>query len=35
MAVMAKDIRFCTTPDGVNIAYATKGDGPLLVVPPG
>lgn len=23
---MAKDIRFCTTSDGVNIAYATEGD---------
>ena len=26
-----QDIRFCTTPDGVSIAYATVGDGPPLV----
>lgn len=26
-----QEIRFCTTPDGVNIAYATAGDGPPLV----
>ncbi len=32
---MEQDIRFCTTSDGVSIAYATVGDGPALVVPPG
>ena len=32
---MAPDIRFCTTPDGVKIAYSAEGDGPLLVAPPG
>lgn len=26
-----QDIRFCTTPDGVRIAYATSGTGPPLV----
>ena len=29
-----QDIRFCTTSDGVTIAYSTAGDGPPLVVPP-
>jgi len=28
---MEQDIRFCTTPDGVRIAYATAGEGPPLV----
>jgi class 3 adenylate cyclase/pimeloyl-ACP methyl ester carboxylesterase len=28
---MEQQIRFCTTSDGVNIAYATAGDGPPLV----
>jgi len=28
-------IQFCTTPDGVRIAYAVEGEGPFLVVPPG
>ena len=28
---MDQDIRFCTAPDGVRIAYATVGDGPPLV----
>jgi pimeloyl-ACP methyl ester carboxylesterase len=28
-------IRYCTTEDGVRIAYATMGDGPPLVVCPG
>jgi pimeloyl-ACP methyl ester carboxylesterase len=28
-------IRFCTTADGVRIAYATLGQGPALVFPPG
>lgn len=27
-------IRFCTTPEGVRIAYATAGQGPALVIPP-
>ena len=29
---MEQQIRFCTTSDGVNIAYATAGQGPALVV---
>ena len=29
---MEQQIRFCTTPDGVRIAYATVGGGPPLVV---
>ena len=28
---MEQQIRFCTSPDGVTIAYATVGDGPPLV----
>jgi pimeloyl-ACP methyl ester carboxylesterase/predicted Ser/Thr protein kinase len=28
---MRQDIRFCTAPDGVRIAYATSGEGPPLV----
>jgi len=28
---MEQDIRFCTAPDGVNIAYATSGDGPPIL----
>lgn len=28
---MKQDIRFCTAPDGVNLAYATSGNGPPLV----
>ena len=28
---MQQEIRFCTTPDGVRIAYATAGQGPPLV----
>jgi len=32
---MEQQIHFCTTPDGVRIAYATVGKGPALVVPPG
>jgi pimeloyl-ACP methyl ester carboxylesterase/DNA-binding CsgD family transcriptional regulator len=30
---MNQDIRFCTTADGVRIAYAVSGKGPLLVMP--
>ncbi len=30
-AVMKQEIRFCTTPDGVQIAYSSVGDGPPLV----
>ncbi len=30
-AVMNQEIRFCTTPDGVQIAYSSVGDGPPLV----
>ena len=29
------DVRFCTRQDGVRIAYATVGNGPLHVLPPG
>jgi pimeloyl-ACP methyl ester carboxylesterase len=32
---MDKQIHFCTTSDGVRIAYATAGAGPELVCPPG
>jgi class 3 adenylate cyclase/pimeloyl-ACP methyl ester carboxylesterase len=32
---MEQQIRFCTTSDGVRIAYATVGQGPPLVVAPG
>ena len=28
---MDQEIRFCHVPDGVRIAYATSGEGPLLV----
>ena len=31
---MEQQIRFCTTPDGVRIAYATVGQGPPLVCTP-
>jgi pimeloyl-ACP methyl ester carboxylesterase/DNA-binding CsgD family transcriptional regulator len=30
-----RQIRFCTTPAGARIAYATIGSGPALLVPPG
>jgi pimeloyl-ACP methyl ester carboxylesterase/DNA-binding CsgD family transcriptional regulator len=30
---MKQDIRFCTTADGVRIAYAVSGNGPPLVMP--
>ncbi len=30
-AVMNQEIRFCTAPDGVQIAYSSVGDGPPLV----
>lgn len=29
--ILEQDVRFCTAPDGVNLAYATSGDGPPLV----
>ncbi len=32
---MEQQIRFCTTPDGARIAYATVGQGSALVVPAG
>jgi len=32
---MEQQIRFCTTSDGVRIAFATVGQGPALVCPPG
>ncbi len=28
---LRQEIRFCTTPDGVRLAYATVGEGPILV----
>lgn len=28
---LQQEIRFCTTPDGVRIAYSTMGEGPPLV----
>src|ERR1700675_147874 len=31
---MEQQIRFCTTSDGVRIAYATVGEGPPLIVTP-
>lgn len=34
VAATKQDIRFCTTVDGVRIAYSTMGDGPPLVIPP-
>lgn len=35
LAAMEQQIRFCTTSDGVRIAYATVGEGPPLVLIPG
>jgi hypothetical protein len=32
---MEQQIRFCTTSDGVRIAYATVGEGPPLIQVPG
>lgn len=32
---MEQQIRFCTAPDGVRVAYATVGEGPPLVMSPG
>ena len=32
---MEQQIRFCTTIDGVRIAFSTVGKGPFLVIPPG
>ena len=34
VAATKQDIRFCTTVDGVRIAYSTMGDGPPIVIPP-
>ena len=31
MTAIRQQIRFCTTPDGVRIAYASAGDGTPLV----
>lgn len=31
---MEPQIRFCKTPEGVNLAYSTIGQGPVLLVPP-
>jgi class 3 adenylate cyclase/pimeloyl-ACP methyl ester carboxylesterase len=33
-AALNQKVRFCTTPDGVQIAYATVGDGPPLLKAP-
>jgi DNA-binding winged helix-turn-helix (wHTH) protein len=33
-ATTKQTIRFCSTVDGVRIAYSTMGDGPPLVIPP-
>ena len=32
---MEREIRYCTTRDGVHIAYAVEGSGPEIVVCPG
>src|SRR4051812_6676985 len=32
---MEQELRFCTTPDGARLAYATAGSGPPLVIVPG
>ena len=29
---MKQNIRFCTTPDGVRLAYAVSGEGPPIVM---
>jgi hypothetical protein len=29
---MNQSIRFCTSPDGVKLAYAVRGEGPPLVM---
>jgi hypothetical protein len=29
-----RQIRFCTTPDGVRVAYVVLGQGPPIVFPP-
>lgn len=34
VATTKQDIRFCSTVDGVRIAYSTMGDGPPVVIPP-
>ena len=31
---MEQQIQFCTTPEGVHLAYSTVGEGPLLLIPP-
>jgi DNA-binding winged helix-turn-helix (wHTH) protein len=33
-AITKQDIRFCSTVDGVRIAYSTMGHGPPIVIPP-
>ena len=33
-AIAKQDIRFCSTADGVRIAYSTMGQGPPVVIPP-
>src|SRR4029453_4662051 len=34
VATTKQDIRFCSTVDGVRIAYSTMGHGPPIVIPP-
>jgi len=34
VATTKQDIRFCSTADGVRIAYSTMGQGPPVVIPP-
>ncbi len=29
---MEREVRFCTTEDGVRIAYSIEGDGPPLLI---
>jgi pimeloyl-ACP methyl ester carboxylesterase len=31
---MDREVRYCTTEDGVRIAYCTEGDGPAILVQP-
>ncbi len=32
--MIAREVRYCTTEDGVRIAYCVEGEGPSLLVPP-
>src|SRR3990170_1636197 len=33
-AAMEREVRYCTTEDGVRIAYCSQGEGPALVMTP-